>query len=299
MLFTLHTFFMATLREIRRRIRSVKNIRQITKALQAVSASRVRRAQESATATRPYTAKARDLLASVASLAGGETRHPLLTKRDEVKNVTIVLISADRGLAGAFNSNVGRIAFNFGREQTAPVSYVTYGKKGRDFVFRRGGNVIADYSPIPARPVLLDTTPITRQVIEDFLEGKTDEVWLAYTDYVSAAIQKPTLKKLLPLAAEELLEGTKSDGPRPAYDFEPDPQGILDTLLPRLTEMQVYQAVLESLASEHTARMVAMRNATDNASDLILSLTLTYNKARQQAITSELLDIAGGTEALK
>ncbi|HQV69156.1 MAG TPA: ATP synthase F1 subunit gamma [Thermoflexales bacterium] len=290
---------MATLREIRRRIRSVKNIRQITKALQAVSASRVRRAQESATATRPYTAKARDLLASVASLAGGETRHPLLTKRDEVKNVTIVLISADRGLAGAFNSNVGRIAFNFGREQTAPVSYVTYGKKGRDFVFRRGGNVIADYSPIPARPVLLDTTPITRQVIEDFLEGKTDEVWLAYTDYVSAAIQKPTLKKLLPLAAEELLEGTKSDGPRPAYDFEPDPQGILDTLLPRLTEMQVYQAVLESLASEHTARMVAMRNATDNASDLILSLTLTYNKARQQAITSELLDIAGGTEALK
>ena len=264
-----------------------------------MSASRVRRAQESATATRPYTAKARDLLASVASLAGGETRHPLLTKRDEVKNVTIVLISADRGLAGAFNSNVGRIAFNFGREQTAPVSYVTYGKKGRDFVFRRGGNVIADYSPIPARPVLLDTTPITRQVIEDFLEGKTDEVWLAYTDYVSAAIQKPTLKKLLPLAAEELLEGTKSDGPRPAYDFEPDPQGILDTLLPRLTEMQVYQAVLESLASEHTARMVAMRNATDNASDLILSLTLTYNKARQQAITSELLDIAGGTEALK
>lgn len=290
---------MATLREIRRRIRSVKNIRQITKALQAVSASRVRRAQESATATRPYTAKARDLLASVASLAGGETRHPLLTKRDVVKNVTIVLISADRGLAGAFNSNVGRIAFNFGREQTAPVAYVTYGKKGRDFVFRRGGNVIADYSPIPARPVLLDTTPITRQVIEDFLEGKTDEVWLAYTDYVSAAIQKPTLKKLLPLAAEELLEGAKSDGPRPAYDFEPDPQGILDTLLPRLTEMQVYQAVLESLASEHTARMVAMRNATDNASDLILSLTLTYNKARQQAITSELLDIAGGTEALK
>lgn len=290
---------MATLREIRRRIRSVKNIRQITKALQAVSASRVRRAQESATATRPYTAKARDLLASVASLAGGETRHPLLTKRDVVKNVTIVLISADRGLAGAFNSNVGRIAFNFGREQTAPVAYVTYGKKGRDFVFRRGGNVIADYSPIPARPVLLDTTPITRQVIEDFLEGRTDEVWLAYTDYVSAAIQKPTLKKLLPLAAEELLEGTKSDGPRPAYDFEPDPQGILDTLLPRLTEMQVYQAVLESLASEHTARMVAMRNATDNASDLILSLTLTYNKARQQAITSELLDIAGGTEALK
>lgn len=290
---------MATLREIRRRIRSVKNIRQITKALQAVSASRVRRAQDAATATRPYTAKARDLLASVASLAGGETRHALLTKRDEVKHVTIVLVSADRGLAGAFNSNVGRAAFSFGREQTAPVSYVTYGKKGRDFVFRRGGSVSADYSPIPARPTLLDTTPITRQVIEEFLEGKTDEVWVAYTDYVSAAVQKPTLKKLLPLAAEELLEGAKSEGPRPAYDFEPDPQGILDTLLPRLTEMQVYQAVLESLASEHTARMVAMRNATDNASELITTLTLTYNKARQQAITSELLDIAGGSEALK
>jgi F-type H+-transporting ATPase subunit gamma len=191
------------------------------------------------------------------------------------------------------------MAFNFGREQTVPVTYVTYGKKGRDFVFRRGGNVIADYSPIPARPVLLDTTPITRQVIDDFLAGKVDEVWLCYTDYISAAVQKPTLKKLLPLAAEELLGETKSASPPPAYDFEPDPQGILDTLLPRLTEMQVYQAVLESLASEHSARMVAMRNATDNASDLILSLTLTYNKARQQAITSELLDIAGGSEALK
>lgn len=290
---------MATAREIRRRIKSVKNIRQITKALQAVSASRVRRAQEAAMATRPYSAKARDLLASVASLAGGETKHPLLTKRDTVNHIYVVLISSDRGLCGAFNSNIGRRAFNFSREQTVPVSFITYGKKGRDFVYRRGAKVIADFSPVPARPVLLDTTPITREVLDDFLAGKCDEVYLAYTDFVNAATQTPTMKKLLPLATGDLLEGRSTTGPRPAYDFEPDPKGILDTLLPRLTEMQVYQAVLESLASEHSARMAAMRNATENATELILSLTLTYNKARQQAITSELLDIAGGAEALR
>lgn len=290
---------MATAREIRRRIKSVKNIRQITKALQAVSASRVRRAQEAAMATRPYSAKARDLLASVASLAGGETKHPLLTKRDTINHVYVVLISSDRGLCGAFNSNIGRRAFNFSREQTVPVSFITYGKKGRDFVYRRGAKVIADFSPVPARPVLLDTTPITREVLDDFLAGKCDEVYLAYTDFMNAAVQTPVMKKLLPLATGDLLEGRSTTGPRPAYEFEPDPKGILDTLLPRLTEMQVYQAVLESLASEHSARMAAMRNATENATELILSLTLTYNKARQQAITSELLDIAGGAEALK
>ena len=288
---------MATAREIRRRIRSIRNIRQITRALEAVSASKVRRAQDAVTATRPYAQKARELLASVASLAGGETRHPLLTSRP-AKSALILLITSDRGLAGAFNTNVGRAALDFARGLNRPVGYVTIGKKGRDFIYRRGGNLIADFSGLPPRPSLLDTTPATRTLIDDFLAGKADEVYLAYTQFISRASQKPIVVQLLPLATEDLMPEKAATGPRPAYDFEPGPQEILDTLLPRLTELQVYQAVLDSLASEHAARMAAMRNASDSASDLITSYTLSYNKARQQGITNELLDISGGAEAL-
>jgi F-type H+-transporting ATPase subunit gamma len=289
---------MATAREIRRRIRSVRNIRQITRALEAVSASKVRRAQDQVLATRPYALKARELLASVASLAGGETRHPLLTNRTHVNSAYILIITSDRGLAGAFNTNVARLAFEYAKGFGKPVNYVTLGRKGRDFIFRRGGHLVADFSGLPARPSLLDTTGVTRTLTDDFLDGKVDEVYLAYTEFRSLATQKPVIKKLLPLVAETLLTDTNPHGPRPAYEFEPGPQEILNTLLPRLTELQVYQAVLESIASEHAARMLAMRNATDSASDLISGLTLTYNKARQQGITNELLDISGGAEAL-
>lgn len=289
---------MATAREIRRRIRSVRNIRQITRALEAVSASKVRRAQDQVLATRPYSLKARELLASVASLAGGETRHPLLTNRTHVNSAYILIITSDRGLAGAFNTNVARLAFEYAKGFGKPVSYVTLGRKGRDFIFRRGGHLVADFSGLPARPSLLDTTGVTRTLTDDFLDGKVDEVYLAYTEFRSLASQKPVIKKLLPLVTETLLTDTNAHGARPAYEFEPGPQEILNTLLPRLTELQVYQAVLESIASEHAARMLAMRNATDSASDLISGLTLTYNKARQQGITNELLDISGGAEAL-
>jgi F-type H+-transporting ATPase subunit gamma len=289
---------MATAREIRRRIRSVRNIKQITNALEAVSASKVRRAQDAVTATRPYAQKARELLASVASLAGGETRHPLLTLRSEVKSACILVITSDRGLAGAFNTNVGRQALDFAREFGKPVNYITIGRKGRDFLYRRGGKVVADFSGLPTRPTLLDTTGATRALTDSFLNGEVDEVYLVYTEFRSRAIQRPVTKKLLPLVTQELLPDQPTSGPRPAYDFEPGPQEILDTLLPRLTEMQVYQAVLESIASEHAARMVAMRNATDAATDLITGYTLSYNKARQQGITNELLDISGGAEAL-
>lgn len=289
---------MATAREIRRRIRSVRNIRQITRALEAVSASKVRRAQDAVLATRPYAQKARELLASVASLAGGETKHPLLTNRGTVNNAYVLLISSDRGLAGAFNTNVARMAFDFARGFGKPVAYVTVGKKGRDFIYRRGGRLVADFSGLPPRPTLLDTTGTTRTLTDDFLEGKVDEVYLAYTEFRSLASQKPIIKKLLPLVAENLVPEQAPSGPRPAYEFEPGPAEILDILLPRLTELQVYQAVLESLASEHAARMLSMRNATDSATDLISSLTLSYNKARQQGITNELLDISGGAEAL-
>jgi len=290
---------MATPREIKRRIRSVRNVRQITKALESVAASRVRRAQQMVEATRPYAQQARELLASVASLAGGETRHPLLTFRPEVKAADAILISGDRGLAGAFNSNVARTAFNFGRDFGKPVRYITIGKKGREFIYRRGGQIVADFSGMSSRPTLLDTTPATRAAIDDFLGGAVDEVYLIYTEFITATQQRPVVKRLLPLVAEELMPETARPGPRPAYEFEPDPAEILNTLLPRLTEMQVYQAVLESIASFYTAQRVAMRNATDNASDLIVAYTLSYNKARQAAITNELLDIASGAEALR
>ncbi len=289
---------MATAREIRRRIRSVRNIRQITRALEAVSASKVRRAQEQVTSTRPYATKARELLASVASLAGGEANHPLLTSREQINNIYILVISSDRGLAGAFNTNVARAAMDYAAETGKPAAYVTIGKKGRDFIYRRGGRVLADFSGLPPRPALLDTTAATRALIDDFLDGKADEVLLAYTEFISRAAQKPAIVPLLPLATKSLIPERTKDAPQPVYDFEPGPQEILDTLLPRLTELQVYQAVLESLASEHSARMTAMRNATDSASDLITSYTLSYNKARQQGITNELLDISGGAEAL-
>ena len=290
---------MATAREIRRRIRSVKNIRQITRALEAVSASKVRRAQDAVQGTRPYARKARQLLADVAALAGGETRHALLTKRDVVNSAYILLITSDRGLCGAFNTNVSRAAFDFERDYRKPVGYVTIGRKGRDFLYRRGRNIVAEFSNLPARPSLLDTTAATRTLIEDFLDGKCDEVYLAFTDFRSMVSQRPIIYRLLPLAAEDLTADLPKGTPRPAYEFEPGPAEILNGLLPRLTEMQVYEAVLESLASEHAARMVAMRNATDSATDLIFSLTLSYNKARQQGITNELLDIAGGTNALE
>ncbi len=291
---------MATAREIKRRIKSVKNVRQITKALESVAAGRVRRAQQMVEATRPYSSRARDLLASVASVAGGETKHPLLTSRETVNNIGIILVSGDRGLAGAFNSNVSRLAFNTMRESKVPVRFFTIGKKGRDFIYRRGGKIVADFSGMPARPTLLDTTPATRAVIDDFLSGAVDEVYLCFTQFITATQQRPVMKRLLPLATADLApDAGHGNGPRPAYEFEPGPADILNTLLPRLTEMQVYQAVLESQASFYTAQRVAMRNATENAGELIGELTLSYNKARQSGITSELLDIAGGAEALR
>jgi len=295
---------MASAREIRRRIRSVRNVRQITKALESVAAAKVRRAQELVEATRPYSTKARDLLASIASLSGGETKHPLLTQRDTVKSAIIILVSADRGLAGAYNSNVARVAFNFARDFGKPVNYVTIGKKGRDFIYRRGGKILGDFSNLPSKPTLLDTTPATRLVIDEFLAGNTDEVHLIFTEYISSTQQKPIVKRLLPLSREDVApdaapDGAHGKGPKPAYDFEPGPAEILNTLLPRLIELQVYQAVLESLASFFTAQRIAMRNATENASDLIVEYTLSYNKARQAGITNELLDIAGGAEALR
>ena len=296
---------MATVREIRRRIKSVRNIAQITRAMQAVAASRMRRAQEAALATRPYAQRAWMLLTHLAAQRGKtEEMHPFLQVRT-VKRVALVLLTSDRGLCGAFNSNIIRQALEYIKALPVPVDVVAVGRKGRDAMLRRGQSLVAEFSDLPARPLLLDVTPCTRIVLDGFLDGTYDAVWLAYTDFINTLRQEPVVKRLLPLTPTEMEKQAMAEYVDkagaikvPEYIYEPDPRTILDAVVPRFTELQVYQAVLESIASEHSARMVAMRNATENADALTQDLQLTYNKARQQSITSEIMDIAGGAEAL-
>lgn len=275
--------------------------------MQMVAASKMRRAQEQALASRPYAAKAWEILTHLAQQRGNtELLHPLLTQREPVKQIAIIMITADKGLAGAYNSNLIRLVTRFMQEQgRQDAKLVTVGRKGRDFMTRFRRTVIAEFSDLPPRPSSLDIAPIARIALDGFLAGDFDEVYLAYTDFVNTLTQEPTIRLLLPIrpgsieskVMSEYLSMTSTTAPSD-YIYEPSPAVLLDTILPRFTELQLYQALLEALASEHSARMVAMRNATENANDLIGDLTLTYNKARQDSITKEMLDIAGGAEAL-
>lgn len=293
---------MASAREMRLRIRSVKNISQVTRALETVSASKVRKAISAVTATRSYATKAWQVLKHVAEQPGRDSLHPLLAERESVKNTLVVVITGDRGLAGAYNSNVIRFVASRFDNNPVPVKYIAVGRKGRDLLFRRRKNVIADFSNLPAAPSFADVSAIGRLAVDEFMKGDVDEVFLVYTNFVNMARQVATVKKLLPL--ELVGEGRVQDfeaqhnGPHAAYEYEPDMRSLLDEIIPRFTALQVYQAVLESQASEHAARMVAMRNATDNAKELIGALQLAYNKVRQQTITNDILDIVGGAEAL-
>ncbi len=295
---------MANTREIRLRIRSVKNIAQVTRALQAVSASRVRKAMEAVQRTRPYASKAWQVLTHIAGQPGRATLHPLLSIRKEIKSVIVVMVSGDRGLAGPYNTNILRFTLSHFRNYQVPVRFIPIGRKGSELLHRRGLNVMAQFTDLPAEPQFTDASPIGRILVDEFLAGKADEIYLIYTDFVNMIRQLPTMKKLLPLEFEThtgLVEGefsAGSKGPSAAYIYEPGQMEILDQIVPRFTALQVYQALLESIASEHAARMVAMKNATDNASELAGALTLEYNKVRQQGITNEMLDIAGGAEAL-
>lgn len=302
---------MASERELRKRIRSVKNIAQVTKALEAVSASRVRRAQAAVLATRAYSAKAYDILTGLSSQAGGgKLLHPLLEVRPAVRRTAIILITGDRGLAGAYNTNVVRTAMEFARRPgLGEVRWITVGRKGRDLLLRRGQKIIAEFSKLPANPRILEIIPVARIVIDEFTRGEVDQVFVAYTDFINTVTQTPSVRRLLPLvpgalegedgqAMSEYVDARRA-GPAPVYIYEPSAEALLNVILPRFTELQIYQALLESLASEHSARMVAMRNATESANELVQDLTLARNKARQLSITSDLLDIAGGAEALK
>lgn len=288
---------MASTREIRRRIRSVKNIAKVTKAMETVAAAKMRKAQQQVLATRPYAQKSWEVLTYLARLrASAAAEQPLLLQRPVAK-IGLLLITADRGLAGAYNSNIIRKAALQVREweqvEAKQVSVVTVGRKGRDWMLRHGPPLRAEFTGLGDRPTSNDVAPVASVVIEDFVNGIYDAVYVAFTDFHTTLNQEPIVRKLLPI------ESAQPETPMAAdYIFEPDPQTILSEILRGLTELQILQALYESIASEQSARMVAMRNATDAANDLIGGLTLSYNKARQEAITKELLDIVGGASAL-
>ncbi len=293
---------MASAREMRLRIRSVKNISQVTRALETVSASKVRKAVSAVTATRSYATKAWQVLKHVAEQPGRNTLHPLLADRTSVNNTLVVVVTGDRGLAGAYNSNVIRFVASRFDHNPVPVKFIAVGRKGRDLLFRRRKNVMADFSNLPAAPTFADVSAIGRLAVDEFMKGEVDEVFLVYTDFVNMARQITTVKRLLPLelAGEGLVKdfSQEHNSLHAAYEYEPDMNEILNEIIPRFTALQVYQAILESQASEHAARMIAMRNATDNAKELVGALQLAYNKVRQQTITNDILDIVGGAEAL-
>ena len=282
---------MADIRRINRRIRSIKNIAKITKAMEMVAASKMRRAQERSLAGRPYSEKIQQVIADLAALPEMGL-HPLLQRR-QVSRVAIVHVTPDRGLCGGLNTSINRLSSNFILKQDVPVSLITVGRKGRDFMGRYGRDIRAEFTQLGDRPGLLDTSPISHIIIEDYSAGFVDLVYVSYAKFVSTMVQRPVLEQLLPVEPAVIPTVQNVE-----YIYEPGPAAVLGQLLPRFVEMQIYHAILESVASEQSARMVAMRSATDSADELIVDLTLLYNKARQEMITTELLDIAGGAAAL-
>ena len=284
---------MADIRKVRRRIKGVTNIAKITRAMEMIAASKMRRAQEAGLAGRPYSEKIHQVLADLAALPqAGDSVHPLLQRRP-VNKIVVVHITPDRGLCGGLNANLNRRLAGFVLEQSAPVSVIAVGRKGRDFMVRYGGDMRAEFTQLGDRPSLLDTLPISHIIIDDYSTRVIDMVYVSYAQFVSTMVQRPVIQQLLPVEPAVIPRVENVD-----YIYEPGAEAVLGGLLPRFVEMQIYHAVLESIASEQSARMVAMRNATDSANELIGDLTLLYNKARQEAITKELLDITGGVAAL-
>ncbi len=286
---------MASVRQIRRRIRSVENTAKITKAMSMIAASKMRRTQEAALRGRPYSDLMQTMLANLAAqVQDDEEHHPLLVERKPRRNVGLIAITPDRGLTGGLNSNINRVAGQFVTEQDAAVKIVAMGKKGRDFMVRTSQDVQAVFTDIPDRPGLEEVTPVARIVIDAFTNEEVDAVFVAYAHFVNTTLQRPVVEQLLPVVPADL-EPSQAVG----YIYEPSGGPVLDALLPRYVEMQLYHYLLEGIASEQSARMVAMRNATDNANVMVEDLTLVMNKARQETITKELLDIVGGVAAVE
>jgi F-type H+-transporting ATPase subunit gamma len=297
-------------REIKRRIKSITNTRKITKAMELVAASKMRKAVKAVLATRAYSSAAWDIVKDLAERTDPE-KHPLLQKKEKfVEKVGLILITSNRGLCGGFNREIIEAVakyMNKNKEDSVNIEaeVLLMGKRGKEVMFKHGHQIVAEFDKLDTAERIAEVTPLARMVINDYLSGKYDKVVVAYTDYYSAISQKPRIKKLLPLDRQDDELGYAIDSyPEPSeqetfeYIFEPSPDAVLDQMLTRLIELQIFQALLESNASEHSARMMAMRNASDSASDMIDDLTLSFNQARQQAITAELADISAGRAAV-
>ena len=286
---------MPSVRDIRRRIRSVDNTAKVTNAMSLIAASKMRRAQNSVLEGRPYSVKIQEVIAHLAAqpMDDESSAQPLLAVRP-VEKITVLMISPDRGLCGGLHANLNRRVGQFILNQEVPIQAIAVGRKGRDFMARTNQDLKATFTDLGETPLLVDTHAISHMVIDSYCDGEADEVYLAYTQYVSTMVQEPVIEKLLPITPAELT-ASESVG----YIYEPGNLAVLQNLLPRFVEMQIYHAILEAIASEQSARMVAMRAATDNASELAGDLTLTMNKLRQESITNELLDLIGGQIALE
>ena len=291
---------MPSLKDIRGRIGSVRNIAQVTRAMEMVAASRMKRAQDAIIAARPYSDELRDVLSRVGAVYS-EDIDPLLARRP-VRRVALIMVTTDRGLAGSLNANALRSSLRWitERAQTTNgdepvrIEAITIGRKGRDGLRRAGIPIAAHFAQLGDRPAFTDVTPIARLVVEDFLEEKYDEIHVAYSTFVSTLTQRPQIAQLLPISRPEQQEGAHEND---EYLFEPSARAILSRLLPHFVAIDLYRAVLENQASEQSARMIAMRNSTDNANELIDDLTLVYNKTRQATITREMIEIASGAQA--
>ncbi|MCZ6535566.1 MAG: ATP synthase F1 subunit gamma [Chloroflexi bacterium] len=286
---------MPSLRQLRRRIRSIENTAKVTHAMEMIAASKMRRAQNAVLAGRPYAQKIQEVIANLeAQPQELDEGHPLLDRRP-VNRIGLVYLTPDRGLSGGLHGSLNRTLAQFIIEKRpTPVRIVVVGRKGRDFVVRTGQDVQAVFVNLGDRPPMSEILPICQIIFNNYSEGEVDEVYLVYPQFVTLTSQRPMITRLLPIEPADLAVES-----RVGYIYEPNPGAVLDLLLPRFVEMQVYHALLELSASEQSARMVAMRNATDNAKDMVGDLTLELNKVRQDSITAELLDIVGGAVALE
>lgn len=285
---------MASLREIKGRINSTKKTSQITKAMQMVSASKLNRAEMNAKSFVPYMEKIQEVVASIA-IGSNDASHPMLVSRP-VKKTAYIVITADRGLAGAYNSNVIRKVYQSIQERhrsTEEYGIIAIGRVGRDFFIKKGANVVLDIVGLPDQPSFMDIKEIASKAVGMFADGTFDEIYMYYSHYVTAIQHEVTEKKLLPLTDISTTSKLIS------YEFEPSAEEILEVLLPQYAESLIYGAILDGKASEHASRMTAMKNATDNAIELINTLTLSYNRARQASITQEITEIVGGAAALE
>lgn len=301
-----------SLRDIRRKMKAIKSTRQVTKAMELVAGSKMRRAVQSAQLLKEYAHSAYTVLERIAEGLPGE--HPFLQERD-VQNVLCVLFTSDRGLCGSLNAQLLRTTSQYveklkGINGFQSIEFIGVGRKGQQFLSRTGQRIVAAFPALSNHPSFRDVLPITRVALDGFSAGTYDHIVLIYADFISPLVQEPAIKVLLPFSQTVMkdmiasirqsrkTQSASSETLAAKYAFEPSPAEVLNTIMPQLTEVQMYQAVLESAASEHSARMLAMRNASDNASDILGDLTLTYNQTRQAGITAELAELSAATAAL-